>query len=533
MEYVKGERCGVENCRSNRYYVEDGLWFCRNGHRKEGRIQVEEDEDAFGTQGKKTRKKREARELESKVYRGPRAFHLYLQAYQFILRKQVHCLVHQKGLPAELEFVVRDLWALRLQSFKSKAEDISDTDGQSLVFSSQAEDTDASEVDSRKSRGRRSGYHAPTMIETLALCYIGTLMLRLPVSVGDFIRWAKREEIVYFRAVRWVPMAVKSRLRGQWLEALDSVATLRAEHLQQAVLRLISLFTTTFDIAMPPLNHSLLLFSYIKGLALPLDLYPAVLRLAETAGVSFTFRPSSGLLTVLPEVQLISLLIMAVKLCQPLDSIPRYPQSQVEPATLLVDWATWAAASRDPNVSESAVHGTTKERQSEIKEEDVFKMTEYDIDDYLGWFEQTWVEKGEHKLPQQLLEMFPTDPSAKLADKPSSTQSFNSPLSSREDGIKRIQETLACQQIVPGVSQNNVNRPGSYYKHFRRGEDMSSTAKRLFQAASDLIGVSIETLVKSVFALECKFQNWNHEEKRKEVASLFRPASPDDMNQQL
>jgi hypothetical protein len=38
----------------------------------------------------------------SLVLRGARAFQLFLQSWQFILWKQCHVLVHQKGLPAEL-----------------------------------------------------------------------------------------------------------------------------------------------------------------------------------------------------------------------------------------------------------------------------------------------------------------------------------------------------------------------------------------------------------------------------------------------
>jgi hypothetical protein len=32
MQSVKGDICGVENCRAVQYYTEDGLWFCKNGH---------------------------------------------------------------------------------------------------------------------------------------------------------------------------------------------------------------------------------------------------------------------------------------------------------------------------------------------------------------------------------------------------------------------------------------------------------------------------------------------------------------------
>ncbi len=35
VEYLKGEVCGVDNCRVTQYYLEDGQLFCRNGHRKE------------------------------------------------------------------------------------------------------------------------------------------------------------------------------------------------------------------------------------------------------------------------------------------------------------------------------------------------------------------------------------------------------------------------------------------------------------------------------------------------------------------
>jgi hypothetical protein len=82
MEYVRGDVCGVDNCRATRYYIEDGLSYCKNGHRRGRyalisfnlnfsdyvvRTQVQEDEDDFGTQGRKTRQKRETREKVSRV----------------------------------------------------------------------------------------------------------------------------------------------------------------------------------------------------------------------------------------------------------------------------------------------------------------------------------------------------------------------------------------------------------------------------------------------------------------------------------
>ena len=40
MQYVEGDVCGVENCRAVQYYIEDGLWFCKNGHQRVVRLLV-------------------------------------------------------------------------------------------------------------------------------------------------------------------------------------------------------------------------------------------------------------------------------------------------------------------------------------------------------------------------------------------------------------------------------------------------------------------------------------------------------------
>jgi len=35
MEYVTRGVCGQEACRERRYYLDNGLWFCRRGHLQE------------------------------------------------------------------------------------------------------------------------------------------------------------------------------------------------------------------------------------------------------------------------------------------------------------------------------------------------------------------------------------------------------------------------------------------------------------------------------------------------------------------
>jgi hypothetical protein len=85
--------------------------------------------------------------------------------------------------------VVRDLWALRLETYASKIADPADEDSQPEYFSSQPtsarEDTD---TEGFKARGKVVQW--PRLIDTLGLCYLATLLMRLPVKIADFHRYA-------------------------------------------------------------------------------------------------------------------------------------------------------------------------------------------------------------------------------------------------------------------------------------------------------------------------------------------------------
>lgn len=35
MDYVTRGVCGQEGCRETRYYLDNGLWYCRRGHLQE------------------------------------------------------------------------------------------------------------------------------------------------------------------------------------------------------------------------------------------------------------------------------------------------------------------------------------------------------------------------------------------------------------------------------------------------------------------------------------------------------------------
>jgi RNA polymerase I-specific transcription initiation factor RRN7 len=247
-----------------------------------------DEEDNFGQKGKTVRKEREAREKATRHLSGNAARELYLESLQLILRKQVWWLVHSKGLPEELETVVRDLWDLRIRNFAglSAAES---TDGESglesaadsgtELFSSQAgSESDASTATTRTTVSRGTSWtsepgqdwNLPGLIHCLALCYLGSLCLSLPVRVGQVYNWAKNDQLLFLGAFNALPSEMTARLPGSYQRALKvKNASFRGGELHQAVLELALDYHINYEMTFPPLNTPLLLLQYLRELALP------------------------------------------------------------------------------------------------------------------------------------------------------------------------------------------------------------------------------------------------------------------------
>lgn len=210
-KFPRGEACTYEGCPAKRYYIADGKRFCKHGHEQEGFRQVQRDEDDFNSQGRITRRKREERERVNRVFSGREATQLFLQCYQLVLWKQVKWLIDMKGLPSELETVVRDLWSVRLRIVKYLGEgDVELSSGGAALLSStsdqegtgtETEERESGGGSSRRNRRIAKQERMPKLIDSLALCYLGTLLMRLPVTLGEFQRWTEQEDLVFVRAV--------------------------------------------------------------------------------------------------------------------------------------------------------------------------------------------------------------------------------------------------------------------------------------------------------------------------------------------
>ena len=182
---------GCDLCGSTRFRIIDGITYCAEGHEQAGGQQVADDAEEYGTQGKRTIARRDKSKVKtSRIYRGHKAYKLFLQAYQLIVWKQCYALIHQKDLPPELWTVVKDLWTLRLAKQVDKLEKLSPLDTESQNQSTEAQTGDESENEKRnipRSSGKRA-HDSPTLVETVALCHLGIMLMRLPTGLADIYR---------------------------------------------------------------------------------------------------------------------------------------------------------------------------------------------------------------------------------------------------------------------------------------------------------------------------------------------------------
>lgn len=182
--------------------------------REQGFIQFDVgDEEDAGRLGTVARREKDVREREHRHLTGQAGKDLYLECLQLILRNQLSWLITQKGHREELETVVRDLWDLRTRGSSSHSPEDTANDNTSAgglqMFSSQPTDKEeGAKHGMSKSRSQTwepeqgPNWPMPRMLDTLVLCYLGCLLLKIPTRVGELGQWANAGHLPYRRVVR-------------------------------------------------------------------------------------------------------------------------------------------------------------------------------------------------------------------------------------------------------------------------------------------------------------------------------------------
>ena len=69
-------------------------------------------------------------------------------------------------------------------------------------------------------RRNKKAFQVPELIVTIGLCYLGAVMLKVPVSLGDMYRWVESQELPYKATLHHIPENMKRLLPGTYIKAL-------------------------------------------------------------------------------------------------------------------------------------------------------------------------------------------------------------------------------------------------------------------------------------------------------------------------
>ncbi|KAE8374047.1 hypothetical protein BDV26DRAFT_270799 [Aspergillus bertholletiae] len=344
-------------------------------------------------------------------------------------------------------------------------------------------------------------------------------------------------DIPYIRVTRSIPPEMRNKLPQEYLSIIETTRLLKAEHLHKAVLQLSLLYRHNFGIHFPALNLPPILYQYIRRLAVPIDIYAAVKRLQELLGYSFEFpkrlsdknKPRD-----LPEIQLITLIVISTKLLFPFDDLKRYPKSAKEPTTQVIDWKLWAQAQRNFDNRETARGKIGKGNEILVNEHDVFNLTPSQLDDYMNWYENNWLDHSKASNP--LADLFPIGPS-----RTDSQEVAGPPDENDEEAISSMLQTVTKQlkprKVVP-EDDPDIPRPGASYVRYKMESDLPEDARPFYETAAKVAGISLSTLVRAVSQAELKMMHWLEDQRRIELygdASGMEFAkfdSSDDMGEQ-
>lgn len=252
------------------------------------------------------------------------------------------------------------------------------------------------------------------------------------------------------------------------------------------------------------------MFKHVKNLLLPLEIYACAFRVAKVMGVEFKWPEIfEGQVRAVdyPELRMMGLVVVSVKLLEPLDDVIRKPESIVDPASMRVRWEGWKEA-----MSEKEAKGLKAGEEVKVREEDVFEMSGEKLDDYLNWYQKTWMDNREDKLPKQILDLFPLEPVQEMqverGDEHSATEKLKT-----VQGSLQVVDPVTNEQVR--YAANEVIRPGAKYPRWKEAGMLSETERLFMEKAAELAGCSLEVLVKTVYMLESKMETLVRKADRK------------------
>lgn len=209
-----------------------------------------------------------------------------------------------------------------------------------------------------------------------------------------------------------------------------------------------------------------------------------------------------------------------MKLYHPFDGSTRHVRSLADSAALTIDWAVWIDTKSSHNVRVADEPHLERGSEISVTENDVMSMKGEQLDEYMDWYERTYVDDSRaegksHGLPKQLLDMFPTGRTDGSSPTP---YKYDQTSVQEQDAIDKrlhtVTSNLRLRNVVSDESEESVGvyedfvQVGSLYKRYREAKDLTPHARAFHEAVAKAIGVRLETLILAVGQMERKLVKW-------------------------
>ena len=258
----------------------------------------------------------------------------------------------------------------------------------------------------------------------------------------------------------------------------------------------------------------------------------AVRALSRILSLDFSFPKKTGgkqRNITFPELRLMALVVVSVKLYHAFDNLKRYISHASDLGNFQIDWNVWCEEHKRYENRETSTGKLGRGNEMRVNEKDVFGLSEEQLDEYLDWYERTWVNepKGQQRkggLPKELLDMFPT---GRLGGSAPLTRDVDDMArvdqAALDTKLEAVQRSLQIRGVISDEEEEHSDKPvrriGSFYKRYRKIETLPPHAKMFFEVAAGLIGVSLSAMVRAVSQIEQKLLSYRAKELRKSRAA--------------
>ncbi|KAH7133487.1 hypothetical protein EDB81DRAFT_762796 [Dactylonectria macrodidyma] len=481
-KFPQGERC--QECGAKKWYLENGLRFCSNGHQVEGFVQYDNgDEEDAGKRGAVAKREKEIKDRELRHLTGQAGRDLYLECLQLILRNQLAWLVGSKGHREELETVARDLWDLRTRGSSSLVTEDTPQEGGLEMFSSQpATEELVKGVDNTKSRAqswdpsRGPEWPMPKMLETLAICYLSCVLLRIPTGIGELCIWVNGGSMSYKRAYYDLPQEMQDRLPSAYTRALKLPlrAPLQGVNLHYTVMNMALSYYHNYGMLFPAISDTPILTTYTKLLALPVEAVVIARSIISVMNLGFQMPIHKSRLFIIdyPEILLVSVAVVATKLALPFGDGPQFPRISGVDEDLRFDWDIW----RDEMDEADDLLAPHNEPSFEkVTADQVTSMTPEQLEKFFAHIASQIDKKNDNAISR----FFPSEDAPPL--EPPRHESTENEI---DDRIRRILSvTVKVDEGDLSSGDEDASKRESTYDAFRAVEDLTDTARDFYATA--------------------------------------------------